>query len=175
MTISELLKTINACIELAKDFKRIDPKLSRIILIEAGPRILPSFSKKMSGHATRDLEKLGVEVWVNKRVTCVAETGVVLGEERILASTVIWAAGIAASGINNSFNLERNLTNRIIVESDLSLKGFPEFFVAGDQARVSDKNGNPLPGLAPVAQQQGQFIAETIKREIKGKSRKPFQ
>jgi NADH dehydrogenase len=160
---------------LARDFKRIDPKLSRIILIEAGPRILPTFSKKLSAKATRDLEKLGVEVWTYKRVTRVSTAGVELGEEKILASNVIWAAGVQASGINNSFNRKTDPVNRIMVEPDLSLSGHPEVFAAGDQAHVSGKDGKPLPGLAPVAQQQGQFIASLIKQELEGKPRKNFE
>ena len=159
---------------LARDFRRIDPKLSRIILLEAGPRILPAFSKKLSERATRDLEKLGVEIWTYKRVTRVTDSGVELGEEKILASTVIWAAGVRASEINDGFNLPTDAIHRIMVEPDLTLKQYPNIFVAGDQAHVIGDNGNPLPGLAPVAQQQGRFIAAAIRRDIKGKPRKPF-
>lgn len=128
----------------------------------------------MSAKATRDLEKLGVEVWTFKRVTRVSEAGVELGEEKILAATVIWAAGVHASDINNSFNMKTDAFNRIYVEPDLSLAGHPEIFVAGDQAHVEGINGTPLPGLAPVAQQQGRSIAETIKRELMGKPRGKF-
>ena len=159
---------------LARDFRRIDPKLSRIILLEAGPRILPAFSKKLSERATRDLEKLGVEIWTYKRVTRVTDTGVELGQEKILASTVIWAAGVRASEINDAFNLPTDAIHRIMVEPDLTLKQYPNIFVAGDQAHVIGDNGNPLPGLAPVAQQQGRFIAAAIRRDIKGKPRKAF-
>ena len=155
---------------LARDFRRIDPKLSRIILLEAGPRILPAFSKKLSERATRDLEKLGVEIWTYKRVTRVTDTGVELGQEKILASTVIWAAGVRASEINDAFNLPTDAIHRIMVEPDLTLKQYPNIFVAGDQAHVIGDNGNPLPGLAPVAQQQGRFIAGAIRRDIKGKT-----
>ena len=159
---------------LARDFRRIDPKLSRIILLEAGPRILPAFSKKLSERATRDLEKLGVEIWTYKRVTRVTDSGVELGQEKILASTVIWAAGVRASEINDAFNLPTDAIHRIMVEPDLTLKQYPNIFVAGDQAHVIGDNGNPLPGLAPVAQQQGRFIAGAIRRDIKGKPRKAF-
>lgn len=159
---------------LAKDFKRIDPTLSRIILLEAGPRLLPTFSRELSARATRDLEKLGVEVWTFKRVTHVSESGVELGEEKILAATVIWAAGVQASGIATSADLKTDALKRIFVAPDLSLAEYPEVFVAGDQAHVAGEDGKPLPGLAPVAQQQGRFIAEAIKRELKGKPRGEF-
>jgi NADH dehydrogenase len=159
---------------LAKDFKAIDPTLSRVILIEAGPRILPSFSKKLSQKAARDLEKLGVEIWTSRRVTDITPSSIELGEERILASTVIWAAGVQASGIEMPDQIQTGPQKKIVVEKDLSLKTHPDIFVAGDQAHFSDDSGIPLPGLAPVAQQQGEFLARLIKREIKGKPRESF-
>lgn len=160
---------------IAKDFKHIDPMLSRIILIEAGPRILPAFSIKSSARAALDLEKLGVEVCINKRVTRIYEGGIEIGEENIPASTVIWAAGIQASGINRCFSNQTDHLKRIFVEPDLSVKDYPEIFIAGDQAHVTDSTGAALPGLAPVAKQQGRFLARLIKREIRGKPREEFR
>jgi NADH:quinone reductase (non-electrogenic) len=159
----------------AKDFKNIDPKLARIILIEAGPRILPSFSEKLSAHATRDLESLGVQVWASKWVTKVHENVVYIGEERICAGTVLWAAGIQASSLNRQLEGKVDSMGRIFVNKDLSLKNHPEIFVAGDQAHFSKQTGESLPAIAPVALQQGRFIAKNILRELKGQSRKEFQ
>ncbi len=159
---------------LAKDFKHIDPRLTRVILVEAGPRILPSFSEKLSRRVTRDLEKLGVQVWTKSLVTKVDSSGVEIGKERILASTVLWAAGVKSSGLSNELEVGLDKFGRVIVEPDLSLKGYPDVFVVGDQAHFAHQTGGPLPGLAPVALQQGRFVAENILRLIKGKGRIQF-
>ena len=158
----------------AKDFRNIDPKRTRILLIEAGPRILPNFSEKLSLRANRHLEKLGVQVLTFKKVTKIDADGVDIGNERIEAATVLWAAGIQASGLNRQLKGELDSMGRIVVESDLSLKHHPEIFVAGDQAHFSYQTGEPLHGLAPVALQQGRFIAKNILREIENKPREKF-
>ena len=160
---------------LLKDFKNIDPALARIILIEAGPQILPYFSEKLSVRATRDLESLGVQVKTFSQVTNIDIDSVQIGKEKIYASTIIWAAGVKASDLNKQLGVELDAMGRIIVEPDLSLKKNPEVFVAGDQAHFSYQNGIPLPGIAPVALQQGKFIAKNILREIKGQQRVTFK
>jgi len=160
---------------LARDFRKIDPKVTRIILIEAGPRILPSFPEKLASRATRDLKELGVQVWTSSLVTQIDSEGVEVGQERIQSSTVLWAAGVQASNLNYNLGVELDSQGRIIVEPDLSLKEYPNIFVAGDQAHFSDQTGKPLPGLAPVALQQGRFLAENILRELKAQSRQDFR
>jgi NADH dehydrogenase len=158
-----------------RDFRNIDPKLTRIILVEAGERILPAFSKKLSARATRDLESMGVQVWTSRKVTGVDGEGVDIGEERIKAGTVLWAAGIAASRTNRQLSGNLDGMGRIVVEPDCSLKEHPEVFIGGDQACFTDERHGTLPANAPVALQQGKHIASTILREIGGKQREPFR
>ncbi|GIX41003.1 MAG: NADH dehydrogenase [Leptospiraceae bacterium] len=160
---------------LSKDFRNINPGRTRIILIEAGPRILPSFSPELSEYAARELEKLGVTIWTNTYVTEVGNGYVKAGDEIIRAKTIIWAAGVQPSSLNQKLNVPKDKTGRIIVEPDLSIKNYPEVFVIGDQANFSyTKDGKPLPGIAPVAIQQGKHAAKNILREIQGKERKAF-
>jgi NADH dehydrogenase len=160
---------------LARDFRNIDPTITRVILIEAGERILPSFSPELASRATRDLERLGVQVWTESRVTRVDQDGVEVGQERITARTVLWAAGVQASPVGRSLGAELDRTGRVSVSADLSLANHPEIFVAGDQARfVPEGAKQPLPGVATVALQQGRHIARNILRELAGKPRKPF-
>jgi NADH dehydrogenase len=158
----------------AKDFRNIDPKRTRIILIEAGPRILPNFSEKLSLRANHHLENLGVQVLTFKKVTKIDADGVNMGDERIEAATVLWAAGIQASSLNRQLKGELDSMGRIVVEPDMSLKHYPEIFVAGDQAHFSHQTGRPLNGIAPVALQQGRFIAKNILKELGGSSRDKF-
>ena len=160
---------------LVRDFREIDPKLTRVILIEAGPRILPSFSPSLSGRAMRDLEGLGVQVWTDSRVTDVDAEGIQVGDERIRASTVLWAAGVQASELGDKLDCVLDRQGRVPVGADLSLEAHPEIFVAGDQAHFEDKDGSPLPGVAPVAVQQGRFVADAILRELAGKERGRFE
>lgn len=159
---------------LARDFRNIDPKLTRIILIEAGPRILPSFSEKLAGRATRDLEKLGVQVWANSMVTNIDATGVQIDKERVECATVLWAAGIRPSALNALLGMELDKQGRVIVEPDLSVAGHPEVFVAGDQVHFAHGLTNPLPGIAPVALQQGHWIAKNILQDMQGAVSRPF-
>lgn len=158
----------------AGDFRNIDPKRTRIILIEAGPRILPNFSEKLSLRANRHLENLGVQVLTFRKVTKIDADGVNMGDERIEAATVLWAAGIRASSLNRQLKGELDSMGRIVVEPDMSLKHFPEIFVAGDQAHFSHQTGEPLHGIAPVALQQGRFIAKNILKELEHKPRERF-
>jgi NADH dehydrogenase len=159
---------------LAKDFRSIDAKLTRIMLIEAGPRILPMFSPELASRATRDLEHLGVQVWTSSMVTKVDADGVQVGDERIKAATVLWAAGVAASSLGRRLGVECDRQGRIIVAEDLSIPGFANAFVVGDQAHFAHQTGEPLPGTAPVAIQQGRFVAANILREMRGRPREKF-
>jgi NADH dehydrogenase len=159
---------------LGRDFRNIDPKLTRIILVEAGDRILSSFPKKQSSRATRDLENLGVQVWTKCPVTEIHDTSIEVGAEKIETMTVLWAAGITATEINQTLGVVTGVQGRIIVDSHLNIPGRSNVFVAGDQAAYTDPSGKILPCLSPVAIQQGQSIAENILRDIDGESREPF-
>ncbi len=160
---------------LAKDFRQIDAKSTRVFLMEAGPRILAAFPSALADRASRDLENLGVQIWTSSRVTEMDNDGVTVGSERIAASTVIWAAGVEAEKIRNGLEVETDRQGKITVNADLTIDGSDNVFVAGDQANCKDSEGNPLPGLAPVAVQQGRFVAQTILADIAGKSRKEFK
>jgi NADH dehydrogenase len=160
---------------LARDFRRIDPALARVILIEAGPRILPSFPEPLASRATRDLEALGVQVWTSSPVTRVDASGVEVGRERIEAATTLWAAGVEASPLGKALGLPTDRLGRIPVGADLALPDHPEVFVLGDQAHVVGENGRPLPGLAPVAQQQGRYVARLVRDELRKRPRRPFR
>ena len=159
---------------LARDFRSIHPGSARVILIEGGPRILPSFSEAQAARAVRDLERLGVEVWPGKLVTSIDADGVQLGTERIEAATVLWAAGVRASPLGKLLRLDTDPQGRVIVGPDLSVKAQPNVFVAGDQAVYTHQTGKPLPGTAPVAMQQGRYIARTILDELQGRPRRAF-
>lgn len=160
---------------LAKDFRNVDPLQARVILIEAGPRILPSFDEKLSARASRDLERLGVQVRTDSLVTRVASDRIELGQERLPASTVLWAAGVRGPAVSRSLGVELDSQGRVPVRADLSLEGHPEVFVLGDQAHCPDESGRPLPGVATVALQQGLYVASLIRREISGRERRPFR
>jgi NADH dehydrogenase len=159
---------------LGRDFRHIDPALARVILIEAGPRILPSFPEPLARRAMRDLEALGVQVWTSSPVTRIDASGVEVGRERIEAATTLWAAGVQASPLGKALGLATDRLGRIRVGPDLSLPDHPEVFVLGDQAHVVGPGGAPLPGLAPVAMQQGRFAARTIRNELAGRPRGRF-
>jgi NADH dehydrogenase len=159
---------------LAKDFRSIDAKAAKVILVEAGPRILSSFSEPQSMQAARDLEGLGVEVRTSCSVTSIDGLGVQTASERVHAATVLWAAGVKASPLARAAGLECDAQGRVIVAPDLSAAGHPNVFIAGDQARYMHQTGKPLPGTAPVAMQQGRYLAGSIIRDINGEPREPF-
>lgn len=159
---------------LAKDFRSIDSRLARVILIEAGPRILPSFSEQQASRAIRDLEHLGVQVWTNSAVSKIDTNGVEVGSERIRSATVLWAAGVKASPLGKTAGFEVDRQGRVIVEPDMSVKGHSNVFVAGDQSCFTHQTERPLPGTAPVAMQQGRYLARMIRGELAGKPRQPF-
>lgn len=160
---------------LMKDFRHIDPSQTRVLLIEAGSRILAAFDADLSRKAARDLEDLGVQIWTNTRVTEVKESSVVLGDEIVKASTILWAAGVQPSSLNKSLGVPLDRSGRVIIEKDLSLKDHPEVFVLGDQACYLTDDGKSLPGLASVAMQQGEHAAREILHEIGGKPRTGFR
>jgi len=153
---------------LARDFRHIDPTTARIVLVEGGPRLLPSFPPNLSEQAARALIRLGVEVRLGSMVTSCDRDGVAIGNERIDSRTVIWAAGVAASPAAAWLGIEPGRGGRVPVGPDLTLPGHPEIFVIGDTAQVEGTNG-PLPGVAPVAKQQGVYAARVIAARLAGK------
>ncbi len=159
---------------LAKDFRNIDSTQARVILLEAGQRILPMFSEQSAARAARDLEHLGVQVWTTSAVTKIDADGVEIDTERIRAATVLWAAGVQASSLGQATEMEFDRQGRVLVEPDLSVKRHPNVFVAGDQASFTHQTGRPLPGTAPVAMQQGQYLAQTIRGDLANKPRQSF-
>ena len=160
---------------LARDFRTIDPAKARIILIEAGPRVLPSFDPPLSAAAKRGLEKLGVEVRLGSAVTGCDDCGVALVDERIEARTIIWAAGVMASPAGKWLNVEMDRSGRVLVGADLTVPGYPDIFVLGDTACVAGPDGRPLPGTAPVAKAQGAYVAARIAAELEGREPPPFR
>ncbi len=160
---------------LGRDFRNIDPSRARVILIEGGPRILPTFHASLSEKAARALESLGVTIWTSSVVTDVRADGLSIGKESIAAKTIVWAAGVQPSELNKSLGVELDRGGRIVVEEDLSVKGFPEVFATGDQAHFSHKLTEPVPGLCPAAIQEGKHAASNILLDLKGKKRKAFR
>ena len=160
---------------LARDFRTIDPAKARIILIEAGPRVLPSFDPSLAAAAQRGLEKLGVEVRLGGAVTACDERGVALSDERIEARTIIWAAGVMASPAGKWLNVETDRSGRVLVGPDLTVPGHPDIFVLGDTACVSGPDGKPLPGIAPVAKMEGAYVAARILADLEGRESPPFR
>ena len=155
---------------LAADFRNIDPRQARIILAEAGPRILATFPENLSAAAERALMRLGAEVRKGTAVTACADDHVMIGAERIETRTVIWAAGVAASPAAKWLGAAKDRAGRVIVADDLSLPGFPEIFVVGDTAAMKDPKGNPVPGIAPAAKQAGKHAAATIRARLRGRA-----
>ncbi|HTR77124.1 MAG TPA: NAD(P)/FAD-dependent oxidoreductase [Gemmatimonadaceae bacterium] len=158
---------------LPRDFHHIDTAKTRVILLEGGPRILPTFPADLAERARTDLEHLGVEVRVNARVTGVADGRVDIGAERIRAHTILWAAGNEASPIARTLGTPLDAVGRVLVEPDLSVPGHPELFVVGDLA-VMTTDGKPVPGVAPAAMQSGRSAAANILRTVRRQSRRPF-
>lgn len=160
---------------LVKNFRKIDPSKTKIYLIEGTPHLLPVFPLILSERAKKDLEGMGVEVITNAFVTKITEDGVYLGERLLATKNVIWAAGNRAPRLMETIGTSLDPSRRAIVESDLSIPGFPELFVIGDCAQARSKAGNILPGIAPVAIQQGKYVAKIIKKNIAKHKRKPFR
>jgi NADH dehydrogenase len=172
-------------IELERDFRHIDPASARILLYEGGPRILPAYPEALSTNAQRHLEKLGVQVFTNTRVTSVDEDGVVVGGEKVPAATVLWGAGVIASPAGRWLRTETDVSGRIKVEPDLSVREHSEIFAVGDTAHLvapvrnifGIKSRTPmlLPGVAQPAIQEGRYVADVIRRRLTGRAQpKPF-
>jgi NADH:ubiquinone reductase (H+-translocating) len=159
---------------LVSDFRSIDPREARIVLVEAGPRILPAYTPESSRRAAEDLRDRGVEVRTSSPVTGVDSSGVRLGTERLAARTVLWAAGVAASPLARTLGSPVDHAGRAVVEPDLSIPGHPEVFVIGDLSVYTHQTGKPLPGLSPVAIQQGRAAAANVLRTLAGQPRRPF-
>ncbi len=160
---------------LASDFRTIDPRSARIILVEAGSRVLSQFDETLSRSAQRALERLGAEVRVGTAVTGCDEQGISMGKERIESRTVIWAAGVEASPAGRWLGAETDRAGRIKVQPDSSLPGRPHIFAIGDTASSVNSEGRPLPGVAPVAKQQGAYVARVISARAAGRSIPPFR
>jgi NADH dehydrogenase len=171
--LAGMLPTI-ARFALPQDFRRIDTASARIVLIEGGPRLLPTFPEDLSARAERDLIELGVEVRMNARVTNIGDGFVEMGTERIDARTILWAAGNAASSLGASLGVTRDRSGRVEVNDDLSIAGHPEVFVVGDLA-ILQSDGKPVPGVAPAAMQSGRTAARNILHTVRGEGRERFR
>lgn len=169
-SIAELAK-----FTLARDFRHIDLRQTKIILVEAGPRVLAAFDPALSEKARRALEELGVRVELNARVTQVTREAAHLGDRLIPARTIIWAAGVQASPVGKLLGVETDRAGRVPVGADLALAGDPSVFVIGDMALFRDERQGELPGLAPVAMQQGRHVARNIIADLDGSAREPFR
>ena len=161
---------------LARDFRAIKPDATRVVLVEGGPRVLAAFDPELSERATQSLHEMGVEVLPNARVTAIDERGVAIGPTRIEASTVLWAAGVRASPLCERLGLPVDRAGRVLVEPDCSVPGHPEVFVIGDAASLTPAGDTqPLPGVSPVAMQQGRFVARAIQLAIEKRTRGAFR
>ena len=160
---------------LTSEFDAVDPATARIILIEAGPSILPAFPEDLRASAMKALRRLGIDVRLGKPVTKVEEGAVWVGDERIEAHTILWAAGVAAAPLSRDLGPGLDRAGRVIVEPDLSVPGHPNVFVAGDLASFSHQTGSPLPGVAQVAKQQGARAADNVVRRMAGQATTPFR
>ncbi len=159
---------------LARDFTHIDPASARVVLLEGSPGVLPPYVPELSESAKRQLEGLGVEVRVGAMVTNIDAEGVEVGDERINARTVLWAAGVAASPLGKALGAPLDRAGRVLVEPDLTLPGHPDVYVLGDLAYL-EQDGKPVPGVAPAALQMGRHTARNIARTVRGKAREPFR
>lgn len=159
---------------LAHEFHNADPKKTRIILLEGGPRVLPAYTDDLSASAAQQLRNLGVEVHTRAMVTKVEADAVWVGETRIPAAVVLWAAGVAASPLGRKLGAPLDRAGRVLVNPDLSLPNHPGVFVIGDLASLKDKSGQLLPGVAPVAMQEGVAAARNIEHDLRGEPREIF-
>ena len=153
---------------LPQEFRNIDTRETRVVLIEAGPRVLPVFTEPLSRYAAESLVRLGAEVRCGTPVTALDDSGVRIGEEWLPSRTVIWAAGVQASGAARWLDTPADRAGRAIVAPDLTVPGLPEVFVIGDTAHVAI-DGRPVPGVAPAAKQQGAYVAKVIRARLTGK------
>jgi NADH:ubiquinone reductase (H+-translocating) len=156
------------------EFRNIDPRQSRILLIEGGPRVLPAYSEELSRRAEEQLRHLGVEVRTSQMVTRVEAGAVWMEDQKVPAAVILWAAGVAASPLGRKLGATVDRAGRVRVDPDLSIPGHKEVFVIGDLAALQDANGKMLPGVAPVAIQQGEWVAKTIARDLENQPRRDF-
>lgn len=168
-TLAEIARQV-----LTNEFRTIDPKKTRIVLLEGGPRVLPSYPEDLSRSAEEQLKHLGVQVQTSAMVTGVEPGSVTIGTTRLPAAVILWAAGVAASPLGKALGAAVDRAGRVLVNPDLSIPGHPEIFVIGDLAALKDEHGKWLPGLSPVAIQEGRATARNIGRELKGEARKNF-
>src|ERR1700730_1470578 len=169
-TIADLAKDT-----LPPDFRNIDPHKARGVLIEAGPRVLAGFPEDLSAYAQRSLEEIGVEVVLGQPVTECAADGVVCGGNRLEARTIAWAAGVRASRAAEWLNAPADRAYRLQVEPDLTVPGHPDIFAVGDTVTIAGPDGNPVPGIAPAAKQQGRHVAALIRARLNSKTLPPFR
>ena len=160
---------------LPEDFRNIDTTKARVVLIEAGPRVLAGFADELSAYAQASLEKIGVEVVLGQPVTEIDRDGVVYGGTRLDAKTKIWAAGVRASPAAEWLGVPADRAGRVQVEADLTIPGHPEIFAIGDTVTISAWEGKPVPGIAPAAKQQGRHVAETVKARLRGETKGAFR
>lgn len=159
---------------LAHEFRSIDPKSAHVLLLEGGPRVLPAYSEDLSHSAREQLQHLGVEVLTSTVVTRIEPGTVHIGDTHMDAAIVLWAAGVAASPLGKELSAPTDHAGRVFVRPDLSVPGHPEVFVIGDLAALKDEHGKMLPGVAPVAMQQGRFVAKLIRQELESVGAPPF-
>lgn len=162
-----------AHVALRHDFRTIDPREARVMLVEAGSRVLAAFPPALSTAAQAALQRLHVEVRFGTPVSNCDESGVTIGDEHLPAATIIWAAGVAASAAAHWLGVDKDRIGRVPVGPDLTVPGHPEIFVIGDTASAAGKDGKPLPGLAPVAKQQGAYVARVLRARLAGKPLPP--
>jgi NADH:ubiquinone reductase (H+-translocating) len=156
------------------EFRRIDPRQAQVLLVEAGSRVLASFPESLSEKARAQLHALGVDVRTGAQVSAIDADGVRVGDTRIAARTVLWAAGIAASPLARDLGVPLDRAGRVRVEADLSVPGHPDIFVAGDLAAI-ESDGKPVPGVAPAAKQMGRHVANVIRARMRGESTPAFR
>jgi NADH dehydrogenase len=159
---------------LARDFRHINTASARVILVEAGPRVLAGFTEELSESARLQLEKLGVTVWTGMQVTGIDEEGVSIAPDRIHAKTVLWAAGVAASPLARTLGVPLDRAGRVLVQPDLTIPGYDDVYAIGDLAHI-ELDGVLVPGVAPAAMQAGWHTAENVARTLRGQGRLPFR
>ena len=169
-TIAELAQDT-----LPPDFRNIDTHKTRVVLIEAGPRVLAGFADDLSAYAQRSLENIGVEVMLGQAVTECTADGVMYGDTRLATKTIIWAAGVRASPAAEWLGVAADRAGRLQVLADLTVPGHPDIFAIGDTVTIAAPDGKPVPGIAPAAKQQGRYVAATIKARLRGGTSAPFR
>lgn len=168
-TLAEISRQV-----LANEFQSIDPRRTRIILLEGGPRVLPTYPEDLSRSAEEQLRNLGVEVHTSALVTLVEPAAVWMGKTRLTSAVTLWAAGVAASPLGKKLDAPLDRAGRVLVNSDLSVPGHPEIFVIGDLASLKGKDGKVVPGVAPAAIQEGNAVARNIARDLQKEPRQDF-